>query len=212
LTVPLAVANSRWYGNPLGALPLTQELNARIHGTGDSFGWSAEGLLGLLFSPSRGLLIFSPVILVAAAGVRQAWHEGWRSPLRWCGLALVAQYLLYGSYAVWWGGHTFGPRYLLETLPLAVPLASVALQRVGTFRRFAAGAALAWSVVVAATGAFCYPHDAWNIAPSDIDRDHRRLWALTDNQIVRCWRRGPSPQNFVLVHRASVQRIADAKD
>jgi len=212
LIVPLAFAYSRWFGNPLGALPLTQEVNSRIHATGATFALSVEGLRGLLISPSRGLLIFSPVVLVAAGGVRQAWNDGWRSPLRWCALALVAQYLVYGSYAVWWGGHTYGPRYLLEILPLAVPLAAAALQDVGTFTRFAGTAALGWSVVVAATGAFCYPHDTWNTHPSDVDRDHARLWAITDNQIVRCWRRGLSPQNFALVHRATVRRIAEGND
>lgn len=196
----LCIANVRWFGHPLGALPLLQDRNALVHATGASFRLSLEGLAGLLISPSRGLLIFSPVVLVAAAGVRSALRETWASPLRWCAAALAIQYLVYGSYAVWWGGHTYGPRYMLDLLPLTVPLAAAAMARL-PWPPLATGAAvvaLAWSLLVAGTGAFCYPNDQWNSSPTDVDRDHVRLWDWSDNQIQRCWTAGVSPQNFSL--------------
>lgn len=206
----LVAFNLRWFGHPLGALPLLQEVNAQVHATGASFGLSLEGFAGLLVSPNRGLLIFSPVVLVALAGLPRAAAEGYRSPLFWCALALVTQYLLYGSYAVWWGGHTYGPRYLVDVLPAAVPLAAAAMaaHRHRAPARIAGAAALAWSVTVAATGAVCFPHDRWNVDPSDVDRNHHRLWSVADNQIRRCWQRGPSPQNFSLFDRAAVRRIS----
>lgn len=204
----LCVANLQWFHHPLGALPLLQEVNARVHATGPSFGLHLEGFAGLLISPNRGLVIFSPVVLVAAAGIRWSFAEGWQSSVRWCVLAIAAQYALYGSYAVWWGGHTYGPRYLLDVLPLATPLAALALAQTGFGRLtiLACSVALAWSIVVAATGAFCYPNEQWNVDPTDVDRDHSRLWAVSDNQIRRCWTRGLSPQNFSLLDRAAVRR------
>jgi hypothetical protein len=207
----VCVANLEWFGNPLGALPLLQETNSLVHRTGASFGLQLEGFLGLLVSPSRGLLVFSPVVLVAAAGIPRAFAAGWRSPLPWCVLALAAQYALYGSYAVWWGGHTYGPRYLVDILPIAVPLAAVAMVPSRRVRGtgVAAAAMLAWSIAVAATGAFCYPYDEWNVDPSDVDRNHVRLWSVADNQIARCWKRGLSPQNFTLVDRAAFRRTAE---
>lgn len=206
----LCAANLRWFGHPLGALPLLQAVNMQVHGTDASFRLQLEGFAGLLVSPSRGLLVFSPVVLVAAAGIRRSFTEGWRRALPWCSLALAAQYALYGSYAVWWGGHTYGPRYLVDALPVAVPLAAVAMaDSRGRTATLAAAAALAWSVVVAATGAFCYPHERWNVDPSDIDRNHARLWSVSDTQIIRCWRRGLSPQNFSLIDRAAVRRITE---
>jgi hypothetical protein len=62
-------------------------------------------------------------------------------------------------------------------------------------------AALAWSIAVAATGAFVYPHDRWNTDPVSVDRHHERLWDWSDPQIVRCWKAGPSPVNFTLFER-----------
>jgi hypothetical protein len=206
----VCAANLRWFGHPLGALPLLQETNALVHGTRESFDLRLEGFLGLLVSPSRGLFVFSPVVLVAAAGVARALTAGLRSPLPWCVLALAAQYALYASYAVWWGGHTYGPRYLLDILPLAVPLAVAAMvPTYGRSTRVLATAMLAWSIVVSATGAFCYPYDEWNVDPNDVDRNHARLWSVADNQIARCWRRGPSPQNFNLIDRTAFRRTTE---
>lgn len=125
----------------------------------------------------------------------------------WCLAAATVQFLVYGSYSVWWGGHTYGPRYLLDVLPLLVPTAAAALipQR-SRLWDVAAASALCWSIVVAATGAFCYPHDAWNSDPTDVDRDHARLWSVRDSQIPRCWSAGLSPQNFGLFDRAAVRQ------
>ena len=203
----LCAANMLWFRHPFGAQALLQDVNFRLHATDALFQFHIEGFAGLLISPSRGLMVFSPVALLAVAGLRQLAATGWRSPWRWCALALMAQYALYGSYAVWWGGHTYGPRYLLDVLPLMVPLASrgLASGRLGGTTRAGWTAALLWSIAVAATGAFCYPHDRWNVDPVSVDQQHSRLWSVTDNQIGRCWTEGVSPQNFRLFDRAALR-------
>lgn len=203
----LVTQNLRWFGHALGALPLIQEQNAMVHASGPSFRFSPEGWLGLLVSPNRGLLIFSPIVLVTATGIRPAISDGWRRPLRWCLIAAAAQYAVYATYSVWWGGHTYGPRYMLDVLPLLVPPAAAGLPRLrrSPVVRIGGALALAWSILVAATGAFCYPADQWNVVPNDIDRHHARLWSWSDMQIVRCWRTGFSAQNFTLLDRRSVR-------
>ena len=191
----------RWFGHPLGAIIVMQAEANTVHGTGGFFGGGFEGFAGLLFSPSRGLLVFSPVIAIALAGYRDAIRATWSSPLRWCAIAAAMQFVVYGGYAVWWAGHTYGPRYLLDVLPLLAPLAAAALTRMrfGPLTLAASTLALAWSIALAATGAFCYPHDAWNTSPVEVNRAHARLWDWSDPQFVRCWRTGFSPQNFDLL-------------
>lgn len=207
----LCAVNLRWFGHPLGALPLLQEVNAQIHATGASFGLQLEGFAGLLVSPNRGLFVYSPIVIVALAGLGASFTSGLRSPLPWCALGLAVEYVLYATYAVWWGGHTYGPRYLVDVLPLAVPLAAVAMAppRFGRLARTLSAAALVWSMIVAATGAFCYPNERWNSDPVDVDRNHERLWAVSDNQIRRCWTRGMSPQNFSLIDRATFRLVPE---
>jgi hypothetical protein len=207
--VALAVVNWRWYGSVFGAVPLISGLNRSVHGTGPLFSPVIDGAFGLLLSPSRGLLIFSPVVLVAAGGVAAAAREGLRRAGLWCLAAAAAQFAVYSVYAVWWGGHTYGPRYMLDILPLLVPLAAAALASAHSRVWHAAAlAALGWSVAVAATGAFVYPNDRWNTDPADVDTHHERLWSVSDAQIPRCWKAGLSPQNFSLFDRAAVRQTA----
>jgi hypothetical protein len=203
----LIAVNLRWFGHALGAVPLLESLHPSIHATEGSFRPSISGLAGLLVSPNRGLLIYSPIVLVALAGIPAALRRGRRSPIFWCAVAAVGQYTFYGSYTVWWGGHTYGPRYALDLLPLLVPVAAafVAAIRITPLERVLASAALAWSVLVAATGAFNYPNERWNVDPRDVDRSHERLWDWSDLQIVRCWTRGPDPMNFRLLSRAATR-------
>jgi hypothetical protein len=201
--------NLAWFGHPLGAVPALETLHSAVHALESSFAarpW--ESALGLLISPSRGLLVFSPVVAFAAAGVTSAWKEGWRTELSWCAAAAAVQFLFYAMYGVWWGGHTFGPRYVLDILPPLVLLASAGMPSV-TARpvlRLAGAACLAWSILAAGTGAFVYPAEQWNMLPADVDRNHARLWEWQDSQLRRAARSDWSPQNFSLFSTAAVSR------
>jgi hypothetical protein len=89
---------------------------------------------------------------------------------------------------------------MLDVLPLAVPLAAAGVgdRRLSRAAWLTGALLLAWSVGVAALGAFVFPNERWNLLPRDVDRHHERLWDWSDPQIVRAWRSGGSPQNFSL--------------
>lgn len=98
----IAAVNWHWFGHPLGAVPRLEALHPAVHGVSGS--WSATpwvGLAGLLVSPNRGLLVFSPIVLAAALGARRAWRDGRRGVLAWLAAAAGAQWLVYGAYSVW---------------------------------------------------------------------------------------------------------------
>ena len=109
----------------------------------------------------------------------------------------MAQYAAYSCYSVWWGGHTYGPRYMMDLVVLLTPSAAVALDEIviGRWRRAAALAALVWSLTVAAIGAFFI--ERWSV-DYQVDRDHTALWNWREPQILYDIRLGPSPQNFEL--------------
>jgi hypothetical protein len=206
IVIPVAVCNVRWFGSVLGAAPMLEALHATVHRTSRSFTLQSDGFAGLLVSPNRGLLTFSPILTFVAAGLPAVMRERWRSPALWCLAAATAQFVLYGSYTVWWGGHTYGPRYMLDLLPFLIPAAALAANAV---RRSAAvtlaTVALACSIAIAALGAFAYPEDRWNSSPADVDRFHDRLWSWSDSQIARAWHAGASPQNFTLFTRDAIR-------
>jgi hypothetical protein len=208
----LFAAQYHWFGNVLGGFAAMQRVALRPDSHGVTGSISHEpwvGGLGLLISPSRGVLLFSPVILLALAGARRSLRACRDLRLGWLLAASAIEFVVYGSYSVWWGGFTFGPRYMLDLLVPLTPAAALgteaALAR--SWSRSLAGVALAWSLVVSATGAFIYPNDQWNTSPTSVDTHHARLWDWQDPQIVRAWRRGLSPQNFDLFTRAAFRRV-----
>jgi hypothetical protein len=129
--------------------------------SGDGFtGSFLEGFSGNLLSPGRGLFVYTPVLLVALAG---AWL-GRRQPLYACAaLAVAAHVVLTSFWYEWWGGEAFGPRQLLDVLPLLVVLLVPAVERWGSappFRRLFAVLA-AWSLAVHFLGAALWPGTGW---------------------------------------------------
>ncbi len=159
-----------------------------------------EGLLGLAICPSRGLLVYSPIVALALVGAWMVWRRPLESPpsrpehiARACAVVCGVAYLVYAKYLVWWGGHSYGPRYLTDVMPFAAPLMAVAADRLGLLARSrpawraAWGGALVYSVVVQAIGAFCWPSHLEG--PIDFAY-YRRLWS-PNNQIVKCIRAGP---------------------
>ena len=195
----LLVVQWRWFGHPLGGMVITEQLHEEVHAVSGSL--SREpwiGAAGLLVSPNRGLLIFSPIVLIALIGIWPSLRALPQYGLGWLYLGCAALYAGYSLYTVWWGGHSYGPRYLLDFVILMTPAAAVALTRVvrAPWMRGVAALLLGWSMVAAGTGAFYA--DNWNTHPSSVDKNHARLWDWKDPQIARAWRTGPSTQNFDL--------------
>lgn len=76
-----------------------------------------EGLAGTLLSPSRGLFVYSPVLLFSVAGL--AWIAVRGSGLfRSLAAGVVALVVIVAKWYVWWGGHSWGPRLLADTTPI----------------------------------------------------------------------------------------------
>jgi len=79
------------------------------------------GLFGFLFSPTKSVFVFTPLLILAVAGFGRLWRRlGGRfraAGLFWMiGAPLVA----YSGFETWDGGWCFGPRYLLPSVVLAI--------------------------------------------------------------------------------------------
>lgn len=73
----------------------------------------------LTLHPYRGLFFWSPVFLIAIAGlVRGIRSTGKRRLYGWLGMwGLVSYFLFNASYYMWWGGEGMGSRLLLPMVP-----------------------------------------------------------------------------------------------
>ncbi|HEX8693085.1 MAG TPA: hypothetical protein VF746_11735 [Longimicrobium sp.] len=151
----------------------------------------AEGLAGVLASPSRGLFVYSPFLLAGVAGLYVAWRRGlFRGTPVYAvaALFLASQLVCIAAWVPWWGGYSYGPRLLTEAAAVLVVL-SVPAAELYRRRRWAAAAfavLLAYSVGVQALGAFAYGRgDDWNDTPVSVELRPGRLWDWRDSQIRR---------------------------
>lgn len=185
-----------WYfGTLVGGQSQLEALHPIVHGvrgvwTGDFL----EGAAGTLLSPNRGLFVFSPWVALAVLFLPRSAHRLKAYPIIACLFAsLVPYFLMLSKYSVWWAGHSFGPRYWTDAIPLfAIPLALALDWCRRRFRAalFVFAPAIVWAVGVQAIGAFHYP-SSWNWLPANVDRHHERLWDWYDSELARCLREGP---------------------
>ncbi len=151
-------------------------------------------LLGLLLSPSRGLLIYVPVVMFVLYLVVRYWKE-----LKYRRLAIVALAAIGANLAVvsmlllWWGGWSYGPRELTDTIPFYALLAILGCRAflddssIGLHRASATIAAglvlLILSVVMNAPGALSGAANAWN-AWAHLEEHPDRLWDWSHAQFL----------------------------
>ncbi len=117
-----------------------------------------EGLWGLLFGLFRGMFVRAPWLLLAVPGYRFWWRSGqyrvmWLVSL----LASLSLLLFYSSSAMWWGGFSAGPRYIVPMVPFlavsagwtAVLLWRIAIGRVVLVGLIGASVVLTWAEGIA---------------------------------------------------------------
>ena len=153
-----------------------------------------EGALGNLISPSRGLLIFSPVLILAAAGVVVKLKQHTIDRLDGILIAIIVlHWLVISDFDLWWGGWAYGPRFFADVLPyffyLMIPAMAALVKLTGARKWIVAG------VVTVLAGFSCFVHyrganareviNEWHTWPIDLGNSSARLWDWSDPQFLR---------------------------
>jgi hypothetical protein len=210
LTGLIGILYNYWlFGNAVGGAPFRTGYWVEELGTTGMFTGSLPvGIAGLTVSPSRGILIYSPIVLVAVFGAVRAWRSSLSTGkgagpfgaadalllARYVSLAALAILLTYSKFIVWWAGHGYGPRYLTDAMPFVGLLFVLGLSPLAarTSRARVAKAAtivgLTYSIFVQTVGAFCWP-SSWTL--NENPRYRYRLWDWRESQIELCIRDGP---------------------
>lgn len=150
-----------------------------------------NGLLGLLASPSRGMLFYTPFFLIAfflplfknrlekiAKIEREILGLGY--------LFLVAIMMIYSSYQIWWGGWNWGDRYMTDGAVFFVLIISYLYGSVKqVFFRAIIIILIIYSFVTEFIGVWYYPRGLWDNYPVDVTSQESRLWDFTDTPINR---------------------------
>lgn len=172
----LAAYNQRIFSTALGGYGSLSHFDGSL----------VEGVTGLLVSPNRGLLVFTPIMVFALWGAWRVWRVPAPPWLRWLGVALLAHILVHGLFREWWAGYTYGPRYFCDVLPALTLFLVYGLVPYCRLRAVAvlAAALAVYGVGVQAIGAWAADDD-WNREPVPLERDPGRVWDWGDLQIVR---------------------------
>jgi hypothetical protein len=149
-------------------------------------------LAGNLISPSRGLLVFIPILFFVAYLLIRYRSEIAHPKLIVMSLSIVLFHLIVVSGRVpWFGGHSYGPRYSTGLVPWFSLLGILSVQSRLSWhhKRAINDSAFLWkvewtfgailllcSVTLNALGANSYRTALWNMRPVNVDEAPERVW------------------------------------
>jgi hypothetical protein len=167
IAVLLASYNAYYLGSPWEFGQAKTGHEVALSKTGSRDLWQTPlltGAAGLMVSPSRGLLVFSPFMVFALAGLVVLWTRR-RYAVLWPLAASMAVLLVIAfKWFDWWGGWCYGPRPIVDTMPF---FALMLIPVIGWICRHKAAlvvflALAAWSAGVQALGVLTYDMFGWN--------------------------------------------------
>ena len=127
--VILVAYNSYYFGSPFTFGQSVASKIIALASTGSENLWQSswlESVPGLLISPARGLVWFSPVLLLGLVSAVAVWRQPRYRPLIPLQASVVLLILVAGKWFDWWGGSTWGYRPIVDTTPflalLMIPL------------------------------------------------------------------------------------------
>jgi hypothetical protein len=154
---------------------------------------SLDIAMALLFSPSRGILSLSPVLLFAVAGMGVALYRRKNNILVYTAIAIFLTLLLYSSWRGWNGGFGYSYRFLVDILPGLCMFLALLWNWIkqSPLRKTVFALSVVFSVVVQISGAFFYPC-GWLEEATGVDDDGAsQFWDWSDPEFARCLANGP---------------------
>jgi len=170
-------------------------------------------VLGYLVSPNRGIFFFSPVLIFSLVGFwvvlknKVTLNLTIRRTVLLFSLCIPLNLLIFCSFPIWWGGESFGYRYLVDALPIFAVLLGFATEARGLLKspmkslvKYVFMLFVIWSIVVQVCGAFYYYYD-WDMKTSQhesVNSNPARIWNITDMQIFYGVVMNPNPYDLLL--------------
>ncbi|MBD2098814.1 hypothetical protein H6F90_27515 [Trichocoleus sp. FACHB-591] len=162
-----------------------------------SFNQFLQGFLGLLFSPSRGVFVFSPIVIFCIPGFWQVFKKSKNCQderlIASLAIAGIILFFSYCFYTIWWAGGSYGPRFISDINPILCYLIGYFIDSQFNFvssnrKIFISSLTVFLIFLVVSTfsqvlGAFSKAE--WNGLPINVDTYPVRLWDLKDTQLSR---------------------------
>ncbi|MBA4191960.1 MAG: hypothetical protein C0467_28605 [Planctomycetaceae bacterium] len=174
-----------------------------------------QGTLGLLFSPAKGLLIFSPFLALLPFTLRTTLRDSRTRALTILVLAaIMLQVYLYAKLD-WRAGCSWGPRWLTDMLPLLVWLLATGLQGLNRIGRVVLALTTGVAIAIQIIGAFWYTGDSDAVLMKDAGdpNELRVVWQFHNAPFVSELRHDLAPRELTLDVDGYVDRVkAEGQD
>ena len=177
-----------------------------------------ERLAGVLISPSRGLVIYVPALIIVGYLLIRYRRTSMRRLINLAAAVVIAHVLLIASFYGWHGSGCYGPRLLTDLVPWFGLLGMLAVEarlrwrtvnpaQDTVFRRrietATAVVLLACSIALNGIGAISRGAERWNLIQNiDFDQWHRNLWDWHHPQFM-----GTPPSWRASLEEAVKQRV-----
>ncbi len=171
-----------------------------------------SGLGGLLFSPTRGLFVFSPFLFFLVLAWRHLPRadgvDGERGLTLAMSAGVVLQVLLY-AMTDWRTGIAWGPRFLTDLLPLLLWMLVPVVASLRGLGRTCFLLAVGVAVVIEAIGAFCYTGatDGALFAVASGPHKMRAAWDWRNAPFIAPLRHGLAPAELLLETRGHLDFV-----
>jgi hypothetical protein len=185
LVLPFLFYNLSVYDSILSTYYLPQRIGALAN--------FIQALVGNLISPSRGLFVYSPVFLLSIFGFWIKVKNKKSEKLDYYLLGIIAfHWITISSFAHWWAGHSYGPRFFADMIPYLIYFMIPAMAEMFRLRGALKTIYVAIFVCLMAMSFFVHMRGTttqdvydWNNYPVDVDLKPERVWDWTDVQFMR---------------------------
>jgi hypothetical protein len=179
----------RWIAWAIPPALLALIYNALYNGSPFIFGYQdgfaqtmawlrADGIVGLFLSPSRGLFIYSPFLVLAIYGAWLARRELARLFYFFAAILFVVSAYVLSMFQNWDGGWGYGSRLLVDALPYIAFLLIPMFLHLRGAARWMFGSGVAYAVILQAFGLWDYgqrwhwhwnnwAYDVWNVSENE---------------------------------------------
>lgn len=173
------------------------------------------GVMGLLLSPARGLLIFSPFLLLLPFCLPATLRDNQHRPLVILILAGIAIQLFLYAKLDWRAGCSWGPRWLTDMLPLLIWLMALGLEGLNRVGRTLLVVGTCIGISIQGIGAYWYTgsSDAVLMEQAGDPNGLSVVWDFRHAPFVAELRHPPAPRDLLLQAEGFVDRVkAEGQD
>ncbi len=167
-----------------------------------------DGFLGLLFSPARGLFVFSPFLLFLLFSARRLFRDPDANGLTVIVAAVVVLQVIAYGFGDWRQGVSWGPRWMTDALPILMWMLPPVVAGLAMAGRIVFGLACVASVAIQIVGAFWYTGISDAAIWADTGPEGTRAaWDIRNTAFISALRHPPAPADLLVPTSGSLDIV-----